>query len=58
MAVNHQPEIRGTDKGIWRRVRLIPFGVEISEEQQDQKLLEKLIEEALGILAWVVRGCL
>ena len=58
VAVNHRPEIRGTDKGLWRRVRLIPFEVEISEEQQDQKLLEKLIEEAPGILALAVRGCL
>ena len=57
-AVNHRPEIQGTDKGIWRRIRLIPFEVEIPEEQQDQKLLDKLIEEASGILAWAVRGCL
>ena len=58
MAVNHRPEIQGTDKGIWRRIRLIPFEVEIPEEQQDPKLLEKLIEEAPGILSWSVRGCL
>ena len=58
VAVNHRPEIQGTDKGIWRRIRLVPFEVEIPEEQQDPKLLEKLIEEAAGILAWAVRGCL
>ncbi len=58
MAVNHRPEIQGMDKGIWRRIRLIPFEVEIPEEQQDQKLLDKLTEEASGILAWAVRGCL
>jgi len=58
MAVNHRPEIQGTDKGIWRRIRLIPFEVEIPEKQQDPKLLDKLIEEAPGILAWAVRGCL
>ena len=58
MAVNHRPEIQGTDKGIWRRIRLIPFEVEIPEEKQDQKLLDKLTEEASGILAWAVKGCL
>ena len=25
MATNHKPAIRGTDKGIWRRIHLIPF---------------------------------
>ena len=25
MAANHKPEVQGTDKGIWRRIRLIPF---------------------------------
>jgi putative DNA primase/helicase len=58
LAVNHRPEIQGTDKGIWRRIRLIPFEVEIPEEQQDSKLLDKLIEEASGILSWAVKGCL
>ena len=57
MAVNHKPEVHGTDTGIWRRIRLIPFEVEIPEERQDQKLLDKLTEEASGILAWAVRGC-
>ena len=58
LAVNHRPEIQGTDKGIWRRIRLVPFEVEIAEEKQDPKLLDKLIEEAPGILAWAVSGCL
>lgn len=55
---NHKPVIRGTDHGIWRRVRLIPFTVTIPKEQCDQHLKEKLLAEAPGILAWAVRGCL
>ncbi len=54
---NHKPVIRGTDEGIWRRLRLIPFTVTIPEGQRDPRLLEKLQAELPGILAWVARGC-
>ncbi len=53
---NHRPEIRGTDNGIWRRIRLIPFEVAISPEEQDPDLMEKLSYEYHGILAWAVSG--
>lgn len=55
---NHQPVIRGTDPGIWRRVLLIPFTVSIPEAEQDKTLSEKLLKELPGILAWAVNGCL
>lgn len=58
MAVNHKPVIRGTDTGIWRRVRLVPFSVTISEPRQDKTLPAKLCEELPGLLAWAVAGCL
>ncbi|GJM43880.1 MAG: ATP-binding protein [Gemmatimonadota bacterium] len=58
LAANHKPEIKGTDKGIWRRVQLIPFTVSIPPEEQDKKLCVKLQEEGEGILAWAVEGCL
>lgn len=58
LAVNHKPVIRGTDYAIWRRIRLIPFAVMIPPERQDKDLLEKLLTERTGILAWAVRGCL
>jgi len=56
LATNHKPVIKGTDHAIWRRIRLIPFTVIIPEEKQDKDLLEKLKEEAPGILAWMVEG--
>ena len=56
LACNHKPEITGTDEGIWRRLRLIPFGVEIPPERRDPELQSKLRAEASGILAWAVRG--
>jgi putative DNA primase/helicase len=58
LAVNHKPVIRGTDLGIWRRVRLIPFTVTIPESKQDKTLPIKLREELPGLLAWAVAGCL
>lgn len=58
MAANHKPQIRGTDHGIWRRVKLIPFDVTIAVADQDKKLPDKLKAERPGILAWAVRGCI
>ncbi|MBA4107638.1 MAG: hypothetical protein C0485_18040 [Pirellula sp.] len=55
---NHKPVISGTDKGIWRRLRLIPFNVTIPEEEQDRELSDKLQAELPGILQWMVDGCL
>ncbi len=57
-ATNHKPTIRGTDNGIWRRIKLIPFNVTIPEEKQDKQLINKLTAELPGILAWAVQGCL
>jgi putative DNA primase/helicase len=54
---NHKPVIRGSDEGIWRRIRLVPFTVIIPEPEQDKRLAEKLRAELPGILAWAVRGC-
>ena len=56
MATNHKPIIKGTDHGIWRRIKLIPFTVRIQEEQQDKHLEQKLKEEASGILNWLLEG--
>lgn len=53
---NHKPIITGTDNGIWRRIRLIPFTVQIPEDKQDPDLGAKLREELPGILAWAIRG--
>lgn len=55
---NHKPEIAGTNHGIWRRMRLIPFTVTIPEDERDPDLLDKLKAESGAILAWMVEGCL
>lgn len=55
---NHRPVIRGGDKGIWRRVLLIPFEVTINPDERDEKLLDKLLAELPGILNWALEGCI
>ncbi len=56
---NHKPKIRGTDKAIWRRVKLIPFSVTIPDSERDPLYFEhKLRAELPGIFAWFVGGCL
>ena len=58
MATNHKPTIKGTDDGIWRRIRLIPFNVTIPQNRQDPQLIAKLQDELPGILNWALKGCL
>ena len=58
IATNHKPVIRGTDVGIWRRIRLIPFTVNIPAEKVDKNLKFKLVSEYPQILRWAVEGCM
>lgn len=58
LVTNYQPIVRGTDNGIWRRLRLVPFTVTIPEERQDKALTHKLRSELPAIAAWMVAGCL
>lgn len=58
VATNHKPVIRGTDVGIWRRIRLIPFEVNIPKNKVDKNLKYKLREEMPLILRWAVEGCM
>lgn len=58
IATNHKPIIQGTDVGIWRRIRLIPFEVNIPSEKVDKQLKYKFREEMPQILRWAVEGCM
>lgn len=58
MSTNHKPIIRGRDLGIWRRMHLIPFTVQIPDDKVDKNLKYKLKKELTGILNWAVEGAL
>lgn len=58
MSGNHKPVIRGTDYGMWRRVRLIPFNRIFSPAERDPHLLDALKRESAHVVAWMVAGCL
>ncbi|HEX4000196.1 MAG TPA: phage/plasmid primase, P4 family [Pirellulales bacterium] len=58
LVTNHRPAIRGSDNAIWRRIQLVPFNVTIEEARQNKDLSKELVQEAPGVLAWLVRGCL
>jgi putative DNA primase/helicase len=58
LAGNAKPTISGTDDGIWRRMVLIPWDVQIPKGERDLTLASKLAAEQPGILAWAILGCL
>ena len=55
---NHRPTIHGTDEGIWRRMKLIPFTAVISPQERIPMniLVATLKAEASGILNWAIAG--
>jgi putative DNA primase/helicase len=58
ISCNRKPVIRGNDDGIWRRVSLVPFLVQIPREERDKRLPDKLKRELPGILNWMIEGAL
>ena len=55
---NHMPTLRVVNKAIVRRFNRIPFSVTIPTEQINKNLAAELKQEAPGILAWMIEGCL
>ena len=65
LLTNHRPHIPTDDQAIWDRVAPIPFEVRFVANPKgnneliiDKHLKKKLFQEAPGILAWLVQGCL
>jgi putative DNA primase/helicase len=66
LMTNTQPQAPPNDKAFWERLHLIPFLIsfvdrdpqEAHERRAILDLDRQVLEEAPGILAWLVRGCL
>jgi putative DNA primase/helicase len=65
LLTNSKPHAPADDYALWQRIILIEFNTRFvdhpknpNEKLRDIHLKEKLKEEAEGILAWLVRGCL
>lgn len=67
LLTNNLPHAPGDDFAFWQRLKLIPFHYSFvsepdptkrNQKQRDEHLRDKLKQEASGILAWLVRGCL
>lgn len=64
LSSNYKPLVRGRDEGIWRRLRLVPFEVYITDEQVERvksdhngdDLDTVLQRERDGILTWMIDG--
>jgi putative DNA primase/helicase len=55
---NYKPKIRGTDEGIRRRIRIIPFLTTITHPRPQSEVLAEFQAELSGILAWAVTGAI
>jgi putative DNA primase/helicase len=56
LRTNAEPNFDGSDSGMQRRIRKVPFIHVISEEVKDRDLQGKLRKESAGILNWALRG--
>ncbi|WP_411340325.1 phage/plasmid primase, P4 family [Sphingopyxis sp. J-6] len=55
---NYKPDVPGTDEGIWRRIKLVPWDSFLAEHERDEDMPTKLKAEYSGILTRLVAGLL
>lgn len=66
MATNHEPLVKDSSEGMWRRIQKIPFNVQFQKPDKtplnpqmpmaDLDLESTLLKELPGILTWAVQG--
>jgi len=55
LCTNHLPQIKGSDLGVWRRIKLVPFEVNLTAVK-DVTIPERLKAEYSGIANWLIEG--
>lgn len=58
LLTNHAPTIEGADAALWRRITVVPFDVQIPENEEDPAF-EDVLESSQGreaVLSWLVAG--
>lgn len=58
LIVNHKPIVSGTDDGIWRRIRLVPWEYRIpeSEKRPQDEVISELVSHGSAVLNWLLAG--
>jgi putative DNA primase/helicase len=56
LTVNEKPIVSAQDHGMWRRLLLVEFGVQIPDSKLIGRFEHILLEEAPGILNWLLDG--
>jgi putative DNA primase/helicase len=59
IATNHKPTITDHSKGMWDRMKMVPFTQTIAPDKviKADDLMQQLLSEAPAILNWAVLGC-
>ena len=55
---NYLPQITGTDHGIWRRIRVVPFNHTVPKDKINKELPYELKRASSAILSWLVQGAI
>jgi putative DNA primase/helicase len=55
---NQMPALDGADEAARRRLQIVPFRWAVPAEKRDSQLIDALLQERDGILAWAIEGCL
>jgi putative DNA primase/helicase len=55
---NYKPTLSAVDEAMHRRLLLVPFSVQIPQDERDPKLFDRLKPEWPAILRWAIEGCL
>jgi putative DNA primase/helicase len=61
LSTNHAPRVRGTDEGVWRRIRIVPFDQQFRDGINRDNAVKELLhnnDHLKTVLSWAVEGCL